>query len=289
MVKTIDLNTLEKENGSYVDENLQESFKDMLYKTTINGVEGYIYILFEHKSYNDSLVSFQILKYIIKIWEEKIDKKQQKLPLIIPILIYNAEKEWKVETNLINLIENIDQLPKEMKRYIPNYEYEVYDFSPKAKTTIMGLTITKVVLETIKVAKIPSKKEFLEGLKKMFEYIVQLPEVKFNELFEICMMYLLNTKDDIDIGEIRQTAKEILSGRSEVIMSIAEKLRQEGKLEGKLEERKEFTIKLLSKKFGVNLTEELKEKIRNADEKTINYIGDNLLEITIEELKEILK
>ena len=77
VVKTIDLNTLEKENGSYVDEDLQESFKDMLYKTTINGVEGYIYILFEHKSYNDSLVSFQILKYIIKIWEEKIDKKQR--------------------------------------------------------------------------------------------------------------------------------------------------------------------------------------------------------------------
>jgi len=32
----------------------------------------------------------------------------------------------------------------------------------------------------------------------------------------------------------------------------------------------------------------LKEKIRHADDETINYIGDNLLEITIEELKEIL-
>ncbi|RAO99623.1 hypothetical protein PW5551_02320, partial [Petrotoga sp. 9PW.55.5.1] len=64
---------------------------------------------------------------------------------------------------------------------------------------------------------------------------------------------------------------------------------REGKEEGKLEERKEFTIKLLSKKFGEKLTSELKEKIRNTDEKTINYIGDNLLEITIDELKEVLK
>ena len=79
-------------------------------------------------------------------------------------------------------------------------------------------------------------------------------------------------------------------------MTIAEKLRNEGKLEGeregKLEERKrfiEFIIKNLSKRFGDQLTEEIKDKIRNADEKTIDYIGDNLLEITIEELKELLK
>ncbi|PNR93275.1 hypothetical protein X926_03740 [Petrotoga sp. HWHPT.55.6.3] len=33
----------------------------------------------------------------------------------------------------------------------------------------------------------------------------------------------------------------------------------------------------------------MKDKIRKAHEKTIEYIGDNLLEITIEELKELLK
>jgi len=75
-------------------------------------------------------------------------------------------------------------------------------------------------------------------------------------------------------------------------MTIAEKLRKEGMEKGKLEERKrfiEFIIKNLSKRFGTQLTEELKNKIRKADEKTIDYIGDNLLEITIEDLKELLK
>jgi hypothetical protein len=50
-----------------------------------------------------------------------------------------------------------------------------------------------------------------------------------------------------------------------------------------------LTIKILSKRFGRRLTKELKAKIREADKKTIDYIGDNLLEITIEELKELLK
>ncbi len=83
-----------------------------------------------------------------------------------------------------------------------------------------------------------------------------------------------------------------MPGRGEIIMTIAEKLRKEGMEKGKLEERErfiEFIIKNLSKRFGTQLTEEIKDKIRKADEKTIDYIGDNLLEITLEELKEILK
>jgi len=106
-----------------------------------------------------------------------------------------------------------------------------------------------------------------------------------DEVFEICLKYLLDTKDDIEIEKMEKIAKEESVERGELIMSIAEKLREEGKLE----ERKEVAVKLLTKRFGKELKEELKEKILKTDEKTIDYIMDNLLEITLDELKEILK
>jgi len=80
-----------------------------------------------------------------------------------------------------------------------------------------------------------------------------------------------------------------MTDRGEIVMTIAEKLRNEGKLEGERKGKIEFAIRILSKRFGNQLTEEIKNKIRKADEKTIDYIGDNLLEITIEDLKELLK
>ena len=92
-----------------------------------------------------------------------------------------------------------------------------------------------------------------------------------------------------DIEEFKEIEEMEVPKMFDTLEKIAKRDREEAKLEGALEERKEFTIKLLSKKIGVKLTEELKEKIRNTDEKTINYIGDNLLEITLDELKEILK
>ncbi len=68
-----------------------------------------------------------------------------------------------------------------------------------------------------------------------------------------------------------------------------EKEKREGERKGKRKGKIEFAIRILTKRFGNQLTEEIKNKIRKADEKTIDYIGDNLLEITIEELKELLK
>ena len=48
-------------------------------------------------------------------------------------------------------------------------------------------------------------------------------------------------------------------------------------------------LKNLSKKLGRRFTKEMKEKIQKADEKTIDYIGENLLDISLEQLKEVLK
>jgi len=121
----------------------------------------------------------------------------------------------------------------------------------------------------------------------------QLPEDKFERFVEACITYILSVKDDVDIGTIEKESREILSERSDVIMSVAERLRNEGRLEGeakgRLEGKIEFVLKNLSKKFGRRFTKEMKEKIQRADEKTIDYIGENLLDISLEQLKAVLK
>jgi predicted transposase/invertase (TIGR01784 family) len=294
ITKVLDLNYLTKEDKSYVDEDLKESHSDMLYKTRINGKDGYIYILFEHKSYNDPRVLLQLLKYILRIWEEKYNTKTNKLPIIIPLVIYNGENKWNIETKLINLIEGIEELPEIMKQYIPTYQYEIYDFSPEEKLGIVGLANLKAILQTTRVARVRTGEKFDEELRRAFEFLVGIKDKKtFNELFESCMLYLMYTRDDINIEKVKEVAKKVMDERGELIMTIAEKLKNEGMEKGiekgKLEGEKDFAIRILSKRFGNQLTEEIKEKIRKANEKSIDYIGDNLLEITIEELKELLK
>ena len=198
---------------------------------------------------------------------------------------------------MINLIKGIDELPEETKKYIPVYEYELYDLSPFGQVMIVGLALTKVVLEVMQLVMIADTKKFRQAMKKVLEDIAQLPEDKFERFVDACITYILSVRDDVDIGTIEKESKEILSERSEAIMSVAEKLRSEGEAKGRLEGEAEgirkgkieFVLKNLSKKFGEDLTAEMKEKIQKADEKTIDYIGENLLDISLEQLKEVLK
>ncbi len=57
--------------------NLKRVFSDLLFKVNINKREGYFYFLFEHKSYASKDIAFQLLKYMIEIWDSKIKKKKE--------------------------------------------------------------------------------------------------------------------------------------------------------------------------------------------------------------------
>ena len=61
IVELLDLSTLTQAKDSFVDEELRESFSDLLFRVKLKtGREVYIYILFEHKSYPDPVVLFQV-------------------------------------------------------------------------------------------------------------------------------------------------------------------------------------------------------------------------------------
>lgn len=70
LVKLLDLSTLEIKKDTFVDQELAEHFSDILYQLKFrNGQNAQVYVLIEHKSYSDSLVAFQLLRYMIRIWE----------------------------------------------------------------------------------------------------------------------------------------------------------------------------------------------------------------------------
>lgn len=77
-MKIINVNTLEPQKDSYINKDLEESFSDLLFKVDINEKEGYLYFLFEHKSYEDKGIAFQLLKYMVEIWKPSPIKRMLK-------------------------------------------------------------------------------------------------------------------------------------------------------------------------------------------------------------------
>lgn len=68
ILSVTDLESLEICKDSFIEEELKDYYSDILYRVAFDGEEGYIYLLFEHKSYADRLIFLQLLEYMIRIW-----------------------------------------------------------------------------------------------------------------------------------------------------------------------------------------------------------------------------
>lgn len=270
ILKEIDLTDVKVAKDSFIDKELEESFSDILYTVNIGDKEGYIYILFEHKSYFDKMTPVQMIGYITDIWKLYNNQtKNKKLPPIIPILIYHGDRKWNYGSTLSELIEDF---PRNIADYIPDYKYLIYDFSNYSDSEIKGQIKLRLFLKLISHI---FDDDFDKGLREVLPLLVELRDKTTGiEYIETVVKYILNIGEEISLNELDQKSKNISTEGSAVIMTIAEKIYHDGKEEGKEEGKEvgkeegkietmhemiEFALEL---KFGLNskpLAKDIKE------------------------------
>lgn len=297
IMRIVEIDTLEPQKDSFINKKLQEVFSDMLFRVNINNREGYIYFLFEHKSYTSKNISFQLLKYMLEIWESKMNKERiEELPIIIPLVIYHGKSRWNISTNLGELINGYKELPKDVRKYIPDYEYLLYDISGYTDEEIKGGVINKIVMTTLRDIQTKDIEGVIESIYKMIEYLIELEDKQTGiEYFETLMKYIFNARVDLTKEAIIKVMDKIESTYpegSDLVMTLAEKFREEGKEKGiEIGEVKSLiktTIRLLTKKFGV-LPDKTKEKISKLDADTLEIIIVEIFEYkSLDEINKYL-
>ncbi len=148
ILSAINLDSLEICKDSFVTEELGEFFSDILYKIGISDESGYVYFLFEHKSYPDAGIHFQLLQYIVEIWRQhKKENRSGKLPPIIPLVLYHSEKKWEVDTRFSSAV----MLPNgSFLEFVPDFRFILYDLSRYSDEEIKGEILLKVALLIMK-------------------------------------------------------------------------------------------------------------------------------------------
>ncbi len=275
VVKLLDVTTLEISKDSFVDSTLQELFSDLLYQVSLrNGQSAYIYLLFDHKSYVDNLVSLQLLGYMVRIWElwlkqqeserKELRKKLRQqgesprleklfLPPIMPLVLYHGVDKWNVSTDFTGLFE----LPEELRCYTPQYQYWLCDLSSYSDSEIKGVVMLQVGLLALKYI---HRQELKERLPEILKLVKEIGNKQTGlACFETLLRYLLSGAGHLNETELAQVVKESLE-KGEVIMgTIAEKLilrgrqegRQKGRQEGRQKELKNVIQQALAIRFGI--------------------------------------
>lgn len=127
IIKSLDLETLEMRPESFVEKDLGMSYSDLLFHCHSNESQVMIYILYEHKSYIDKNTPLQLLKYIIKIWDNfKQANPKEKYPFVLPIVIYHGDQVWHRDVNILSLVSQVSDYHK---GFIPKLDYILFDFN----------------------------------------------------------------------------------------------------------------------------------------------------------------
>ena len=288
ILQQIDLDTLVISKDSFVDEELRHHYSDLLYTVKHRQKDLHLYLLFEHKSSPDHWIALQLLRYMVRIWEQsrKQQPKAKKLPIIIPLVLYHGRNTWKIPKNFNSLLTQDDDF---LKQYTPDFEYLLHDFSFRSNEQIKGEALSRITLLALKHIFDPHLSDKLPEIINLLQEISSRQTAL--EILEILLRYVVvstkryTEKDILEILNHTSIEDNIMKTFiDEYIEQGRKKGKQEGRQEGIQEGRQEGMqqagYKILSTqlthRFG-DLPKWATEKIDNADIDTLEKWSLRLL------------
>ncbi|MFN8488243.1 MAG: Rpn family recombination-promoting nuclease/putative transposase [Caldilineaceae bacterium] len=322
LVQLLDLTQLQLQKDSFVDEQLRSHFSDLVYRTvTREQTPVAIALLFEHKSYPDEWVNFQLLRYQVQLWQqefeqlqsakvEKTDKrtaKKRTLTPILALLVYHGQDDWKValrfSRHLTGLADADSPLAQTLARYVPDFEPYFVNLTALSDEALQGEIVTRLFSLVL-------KHIFEHGLGGHLDEILTLAAAVMSQpsgmgMVVALLRYLGRAGIRVDREEVAQKLVELLPKEGGVLMqTMADEWIEEGKaiglkegreegrkeglkegeIQGRTQTRREMILRLLQRRFPPNaaLLQQIEHHLAQInDENALNQLVDIALEVIV--------
>ncbi|HGJ5865495.1 Rpn family recombination-promoting nuclease/putative transposase [Arsenophonus nasoniae] len=218
-----DLDSLKVESGSFIDSEMKNYQSDILYSVSTQQGKGYIYLLIEHQSTPDKLMAWRLMRYCMAAMQKHLEAGHKALPLVFPILFYTGEKSpYPYSTDWLDCFSGRDIAEK-----IYTKPFKLVDVTTLDDGEIMQhrrMALLELIQKHIRRRDMT---ELLDSIVKLLSYNYYTD----NQVITL-FNYLIqegNAKKPMEF--ITEIAKQ--SEKHEgALMTIAQALRQEGKVEG---------------------------------------------------------
>ena len=259
------LDTLQVEPGSYVDEKLSRHFADLIFSIHLkSGTTSRVYCLLEHKSSPEYLVALQILRYMALEWHEMVKNKKitgNKLPPIIPIVVYQGHEDWDAGLNFQDVVDFPDE---DFKAYAPDFEYLLWDLNHVDAHNLQGSLVFKYyaqICKSLTSEELP--KDIYDLVKALYQTLGTKNAIEYIQIF---FNYLVKSSEQVNKTNFKQALKQLPEGGDKVMATLAEQWMKEGEIrgreEGKVENSQEMLLTAIKNKFGVSGTS-LSKKVKS--------------------------
>lgn len=217
------LQTLKLESGSFIETDLRARYSDVLWSLKTAQGDGYIYVVIEHQSSPDAHMAFRLMRYALAAMQRHLDAGHESLPLVIPMLFYHGMQS-PYPFSLCWLDEFADPINA---RKLFTAAFPLVDITVVPDDEIMQhrrVALLELVQKHIR------QRDLLGLVEHIATLLVSgcANDSQIKALFN----YLLRSGDAVRFHRFLQAAVERLPEHKERMMTIADRLREEGHSEG---------------------------------------------------------
>ncbi|ARR51825.1 Rpn family recombination-promoting nuclease/putative transposase (plasmid) [Photobacterium damselae subsp. damselae] len=221
--KQCDFDTLKLESSSFIEDSLRPYISDVLYSMKTRKGVGYVYALVEHQSRSDAKMAFRMLRYAVAAMQQHLEAGNNELPLVIPILFYHGrETPYPYSTNWLDLFKD-----RELAQALYFQDFPLVDLTVMSDDTIMQhkrVALLELVQKHIR------ERDVREILEKLVSLL--LKGYTTDKQVRALMEYLLRVGETEDFRALVNDLAQKVPEHEETLMTIAEQLKQEGRIEG---------------------------------------------------------
>ncbi|MFD2114282.1 Rpn family recombination-promoting nuclease/putative transposase [Paenibacillus yanchengensis] len=237
---------------TFVLQDFKRQEADLVYRVKLHGQEVIFYLLLELQSTVDYRMPYRLLLYQVEIWRYLLqndasllhNKKSFHLPPIVPIVLYNGEKEWQAKRQFRELLAGEKMFESELL----NFEYLFIDVVRYTEEELLQLSNTIGAFFLLdQTEEVP---QLLVRLRKLGQIIKRLPPENQDKLMTWMDNILKNKlpKQEVNLHTIMKTAKEEeeMLRFEKALDNLERQGIEKGMLKGQRAEREEIAKRMLA-------------------------------------------
>ena len=238
-VADFDFSTLERDNTSFVVKEDTERHDDIIWRLKWRGSWVYLYLIIEFQSDVDETMPVRIMSYVSLLYLYLLGNKNleygktKKLPIVLPIVLYNGKDIWNVTKNVQDMIDD-SVTSEQLQKFVPKLSYyfidEVHPEANEKDTVFDGLA--NAVVATMKLQRTLDTEDFSLFINQLKERFVDDEQKQRFITFMCFLRRLLATKFDCDEFKNVQNLDEVIKMTYTFIDYEKEKAAKEGRAEG---------------------------------------------------------